>query len=610
MFLSILYWNLQIFEFRIIESCNFGFMHYKFSWINPSSRYVQLEVTAQNISSEITYIQLPAWRPGRYELGNFAKNVRNLQVFDGGGKILPATKATKDKWKVHTVGVKSLTIKYEYFAADLNAGSTFLDASQLYVNPVNCCVYLEGRLDEECTVELAIPETWKVATAMKSSQQSGRITVGSQSFVVPNFDRLADSPFIASPNIKHKFFILDGVEFHLWFQGESKPDWSKLITDFFIFVNENMRVFGSFPSEEFHFIYQILPTRFYHGVEHVDSTVIGLGPSYKLMNDLYDDLLGVSCHELFHAWNIKSIRPAEMLPYDFTKENYSRLGFVAEGVTTYYGDYLLYRSGVWTADQFWPTFNERMDKHFETEARKFLSVTESSMDTWLDGYVPGAPHRKTSIYHEGCLLAFVTDIFIRRNSLNKKSLDDVMRRLWVEFAKQGKGYTEADYKKLIEEEAGADFSFYWNNYFYKANDYTPVLSEALDYIGHRLEFNSMRKVHDRVFGFKVNEPGGITRVTEMYYGSPAETCGLCVGDEVILVNGQQVKNDMNEWMTYFATEEFVLKVNSGGIIRDITVKPDGKEYYGNPVVKMLSNPTETQRHNWSVWAAKKSWNVG
>lgn len=577
-------------------------MNYKFSWAHPSSRYIHLEVTAQHISSDVTYIQLPAWRPGRYELGNFAKNVRNFRVYDGAGRELTAVKATKDKWKVHTSGVNSLTIRYEYYAAELNAGSTFLDASQLYVNPVNCCVYIEGKLDEECTVELAVPESWKTATAMKKT--------GAHQFSVRNFDRLADSPFIASPNIKHNFFILDGVEFHLWFQGESKPDWPKLVNDFFIFVNENMRIFGSFPSEEYHFMFQVLPTRFYHGVEHVDSTVIGLGPSYKLMHELYDDLLGVSCHELFHAWNIKSIRPAEMLPYDFTKENYSRLGFVAEGVTTYYGDYLLYRSGVWTAEQFWPTFNERLDKHFETEARKMLSVAETSMDTWLDGYVPGAPHRKTSIYHEGCLLAFVTDMFIRKNTANKKSLDDVMRRLWTEFAQQGRGYTEADYKKLIEEEAGADFSFYWNNYFYKANDYTPVLNEALDYIGHRFEFVPARKLHERRFGFKLSEAGGITRITDIYYGSPAEQCGLATGDEVLMVNNQHVKNDLNEWLGYFSSNEYTLKVNSGGIVRDIQLVADGHDYYGNPVVRRASDPTDSQRHNWAVWAAKKSWSAG
>lgn len=176
-----------------------------------------------------------------------------------------------------------------------------------------------------------------------------------------------------------------------------------------------MELFGSFPSSAYHFIFQILPHRFYHGVEHTESTVIALGPAYMLMEgDTYNDFLGISCHELFHAWNIKAIRPAEMLPYDFTKENYSRLGFVTEGVTTYYGDYLLFRSSVWGEEDFWPAFNERMDHHFESHARYFQPVSEASFDSWLDGYVLGAPHRKTSIYHEGCLLAFVTDIFIRK----------------------------------------------------------------------------------------------------------------------------------------------------------------------------------------------------
>lgn len=185
-----------------------------------------------------------------------------------------------------------------------------------------------------------------------------------------------------------------------------------------------------------------------------------------------------------------------------------------------------------------------------------------------------------------------------------------MRRLWTEFAQQGRGYNEADYKKLIEEEAGADFSFYWNNYFYKANDYTPVLSEALDFIGHRFEFVPARKAHEHKFGFKLSEAGGITRVTDVYYGSPAEKCGLATGDEVMMINHVQVKSDLNEWMHYFGDNEFTLKVNSGGNVRDIQLTADGNAYYGNPVVKRLSNPSEAQKLNWQRWAVKKAWNVG
>jgi len=52
---------------------------------------------------------------------------------------------------------------------------------------------------------------------------------------------------------------------------------------------------------------------------------------------IYKELIGVASHELFHCWNVKSIRPIEMMPYDYTKENYSASGYVYEGVTTYYG---------------------------------------------------------------------------------------------------------------------------------------------------------------------------------------------------------------------------------------------------------------------------------
>ncbi|MGL5890681.1 MAG: M61 family metallopeptidase, partial [Bacteroidia bacterium] len=422
-------------------------MHYIFSWTNAQSRYLTITAIAENVNSASVDVQLPAWRPGRYELGNFAKNVRGFRAETPDGRALVSRKITKDCWKVECRGEETVYFVYEYYAAELNAGSTWLDETQLYVNPVNCCVYLAGRLEEVCTLELQLPENWRVATALQ--QPADNVLVAS------DFDRLADSPFIASPTLQHNFFVIDGVEFHLWFQGECRPDWPKIISDSFIYVNEIMQIFGSCPAEKYHFLYQILPHRFYHGVEHTDSTVIALGPPYRLMNDHYGDFLGVSCHELFHAWNIKAIRPAEMLPYDFTRENYSRLGYVCEGITTYYGDYLLFRSGVFTEHEYWHTFDERIQKHFDSHGRNFLSVADSSFDSWLDGYVPGAPHRKTSIYHEGCLLAFVTDMFIRRKTGNKHNLDMVMRRLWLEFGQKGKGYTETDYRRLVEETAGA-----------------------------------------------------------------------------------------------------------------------------------------------------------
>lgn len=572
-------------------------MNYTISSPLPNSRFIRIEVFADNPAKDTLEIQLPAWRPGRYELGNFAKNVRDFRAYDEQGRELKTDKITKDLWTIAAKGVSRVAVRYEYYANELNAGSTFTDDTQLYVNPVNCLVYIPGRIHEECRVTLDIPQHWKIACALKQDRNT---------LIARDFDHLADSPFIASPSLKHNFFVLDGVEFHLWFQGKAKPEWPKIISDFFIFISEQMVIFKTFPAEEFHFLFQILPTRFYHGVEHTESTVCALGPGYKLMDkELYNDFLGVSCHELFHAWNIKAIRPAEMHPYDFTKENYSRLGYVAEGVTTYYGDYLLFRSGVWKEEEFWPTFEERLDKHFESHARHFQSVSEASFDSWLDGYVPGAPHRKTSIYHEGCLLAFVTDMFIRRNTGHQKSLDSVMHRLWTEFASKGKGYTEADYKRLVEEESGADFNYYWNNFFYKANSYEAIISEALDVIGCTLERVPARRHHERLYGFKVNEPAGITKVSEIYYGSPAEVAGLAVGDEVLAVNGMQVRADMSEWVNFFGGTETELVVASGGRVKNIRLSGDGTHWLSNPKVRRKPGVDDSRKEAWQRWSGKK-----
>ena len=298
-------------------------MKYIFSYKDPQKHLIDIEFIADKISSAEILIQLPAWRPGRYELGNFAKNIKTFSAFDEKGNALAFQKITKDCWKVQTKGVKELHIKYSYYAVDLNAGSTFLDEKQLYVNPVNCCVYIPDRINEACEVELKIPNDYFVATSMLANEKGKKRNLSAK-----DYHELADSPFIASPTLQHNMFVMDGVEFNIWFNGECKPNWPKIINDFFIFINEQfVTMKGPIPNDEYHFLFQILPYRFHHGVEHLSSTVIALGPSYDIMRgDTFLEFLSVSSHELFHSWNIKAIRPAEMYPYDYTKENYSRLG--------------------------------------------------------------------------------------------------------------------------------------------------------------------------------------------------------------------------------------------------------------------------------------------
>ena len=164
------------------------------------------------------------------------------------------------------------------------------------------------------------------------------------------------------------------------------------------FTQSQINHFGDFPVDEYHFLFQITPYLSYHGVEHTKNTVLLLGPSDDLMTERYDDLLGVCSHELYHTWNIKSIRPIEMLPYDYSKENYFRTGYVAEGVTTYMGDLFLINSKVFSWDDFIKTQNQNLYRHLMNYGRFNLSVADSGFDSWLDGYKMGTPDRLSLIH--------------------------------------------------------------------------------------------------------------------------------------------------------------------------------------------------------------------
>lgn len=576
-------------------------MKYIISYQHPHQHYLDLEFIAENIQSEFTEIQLPSWRPGRYELGNFAKNIQDWAAFDERGNALLFEKITKDRWKVFTKEASSLHIKYNYFSNELNAGSTYLDHMQVYVNPVNCLLYIPSRINEVCVVELRVPSNYKVACALEQSAGSRAVLLTAR-----DFHELADAPFIASGSLQHNKFNCDGIEFNFWFQGECRLDWEKLSTDFSKFCSFQLKMMKKAPFSNYHFLFQILPYRMYHGVEHVHSTVIALGPGCNLMKDkLYEDLLGVSCHELFHAWNIKTIRPVEMQPYDYTRENYSKLGYVCEGVTTYYGDQLLSRSGVFTENQYLQTLNERIQKHVDNFGRYHLSVADSSFDTWLDGYVPGVPNRKTSIYDEGCLLAFITDVFIRKHSGNTHSLDDVMAHLYEEFALKQKGYSAEDYKGIVEYYANHSYDLISDTYIHKASDYRPALQEALHYLGCSLVELPL-KFHEHALGIKVSEAGGVCKVIAVYPSSAADVAGISIHDEIIGINTISIKaehggNSFTEWCAYFADQPLLLTLSSGFRIRQLNVIPAPLQFYKAVRIQKETDADRVQKQNYRLW---------
>jgi predicted metalloprotease with PDZ domain len=568
---------------------------------NPNLHYIQVSAEFMDFNNKNTVqIQLPSWRPGRYELQNYVQNVRSFIVKGLDGQVLEANKITKDCWEVILNGHNHIIVSYEYYAQQLDAGASYVDDSQWYINPCNCLVYIQDKINQPCQIKLIdLPAGFIIASNLKFNTDN----IADCS----DFHHIADSPFIASPLLLNENYKVGDYTFHIWMKGVARPDWHKLKANFEKFTQAQIEMFGDFPVPEYHFLIEFSNTKAHHGVEHLANTVLWFGPGYKLNEPIiYKEFLGLACHELFHSWNIKSIRPIEMMPYDYSKENYSNLGYVAEGVTTYYGDYMLFRSGVINFESYAEDLRDNFNKHFHTKGREVMTLAQSSFDTWLDGYKPGVPDRKVSMYVKGMIVAFMLDVSIRRDTANMFSLDTVMQKLYTDFAKKHIGYSEQDYLNVINQITSQDYTSFFNEFIWGLTPLEEPLQEALNYVGLTLSIQPAKKAMERIFGIKPkDENGQKVIIGQVYPNSPADMAGLSVGDEILSVGQLDIDpNSIEEIFDFYSNESIdIVFSRMKRTIKTKMVKTDNL-YFNNYLVVRNLNASQNQRINFENWSGQ------
>ena len=571
-------------------------MKYYISYQYPQHHFLRITLYLRDLQQEKTYLQLPSWRPGRYELGNFAKNIQKFNILDAQGRPVAHHKVSKDRWQVDTEGLSEIRVNYTYYATQMDAGGTYLDEEQLYINFINCMLYAEGQLNEPCEVHLELPDDYKIACSLPQTAH--------HTLTAADYYELVDSPMIASNKLQHHSYLAGGGIFHLWAMGDSGSlNWPLTVEAFRRFSEAQCKAMGGLPSTDYHFLFQFLPYKAYHGVEHGASTVITLGPSNELhLADLYKNLLGISSHELYHVWNIIRIRPAEMMPYDFTRENYFITGFVAEGVTTYYGDLFLARGGVFDLEEYLTELNRSLQRHVSNGGRFNHSLIDSGFDLWLDGYSPGIPNRKVSIYVKGSLVALLLDLQLRKLTNGERSLDDVMRVLMQEFAMQKRGYTYQDYKDVVARIAGQPLDEYFRLYVEGLEPLENHLPELLEWVGLGLRQQPTRSSTQRLYGFKVGEKEeGLITVQDIAPGSPAEQF-LSRGDELVAINGKRIQlNNLEELLAN--KEKIQVSFFRNHILRTVEL-PAGDSSYKTElkvVIRPDATPEQLQRRAAWLW---------
>ncbi len=563
-------------------------MKFYLSFPNPLTHMIRIRAEYLVEPHAHCTFHLPMWRPGRYEAANYAKNLRDLRFMNGMEELLPSAKPQLSTWRVTADDTGKVVAEYEYFAFRMDAGSSWIDEELIYINFVNCLIYEPLQMDQPCEVHIDIPENYRIATSLEEA--------GEGEFRSDDYYQLADSPLLAAATLQELTYQVGETSFHIWSWGAQLKE-DTIIPDFRHFSESQIRMMEEFPEKSYHFLLLILPYKFYHGVEHGASTVICLGPDDKLGDDeMNDQLLGVSSHELFHAWNILKIRPRELFPYKFHEPAYFPTGFVAEGFTTYYGDLFLVRSQVRNREWYFRELGKLLKRHFDNHGRLSLSVVDSSYDLWIDGYQKSAPGRKSSIYVEGAVSALMLDLLIRRSSDGRHSLDDVVRRLFTEFAHRERGYSLQDIRTLTSDAAGADLNDFFDRFVLGTEEKMPLLTELLDQTGLQLIWEPAEDKLERYLGVRLSENEGKYRVSQMFPGSQAEQY-FSLDDQIERVNGDKFHPD-----AFNPEGEVTFTVGRLQGSREFNLRPDASaSYFEVPHVRLKENISEEAQNALDSW---------
>jgi len=533
-------------------------VHYRVIPHNPGAHLWRVEMEIRGGDSTTQALTFPAWIPGSYLMREFAKNLSGLRAEDDQGAV-QLERVNRNHWIAR--GFKgTLRVVYEVYAWDLSVRTSHLDQTHGYFNGTALFMRAEGLENGSHGVELVPPEDslcadWRVATTLP--RKTGN-DWGYGRFEASDYDALIDYP-VEMGTFDHFSFEAHGIPHDVVLTGQHDTDIERLSKDLKQICETEADFFGRpAPLERYLFMVMIVG-KGYGGLEHRDSTSLitcraDLPAKGELkMSDGYRNFLGLCSHEYFHLWNVKRIKPAAFTPFDLTQEAHTTLLWAFEGITSYYDDLLLVRAGSIGVDDYLELLGQNFTRVYRGKGRLKQSLADSSYDAWTKFYRQdeNAPNAIVSYYKKGSIVAMALDLEIRKATENAASLDDVMRRLWVEHGQTGIGVPEDGVERIANEVAGVDLSPFFDEAIRgtKDLDYPALFA----HFGVKLHFRradapgdpggKKGKVHDiqlqarGAIGARLKDrPGGV-ELTHVLDDGAAQATGLSSGDVIVAMNG-------------------------------------------------------------------------
>ena len=537
-------------------------IHYRVSLKNPEQHSFQVTMTIPHPASDVT-LAIPAWN-ALYQVRDFTYRVHDVEansVSESGtaGEKLPIRELDKQTWKIGTgesangVDHSSWAVRYSIVWDEPGPFNSQLNAKHAFVNFAEILMYIPDRRSEETTVEFDdIPAGWRAAAELPASTTSN-------SFSASSYDTLVDAP-VELGKFEEFGFDEGGARFRVVVDGKG---WrrDRLEDSLRAITSYELKLMGGAPFHEYTFFFHIgpYPEAGGGGMEHANCTAIGAGS--------VEGASAIAAHEFFHAWNVKRIRPQTLEPVDFTKEQYTRALWFAEGVTSTYAAYTLERSGLWPKEKFYADLAAQISELDSRPARLWQSVEESSLDAWLEKYDEyRQPDRSISYYNKGQIVGEMLDLAIRDVTDNRKSLDDVMRSMNDEYAKKGKFYDESDgIRAVAEKTAGRNLADFFEQYVAGTDEipYDKFLASA----GLELKVDTLKVAELGFWTTGGRSSGSSPTVSQVVPGSAAEAAGILAGDVLLQLNGGALPGYLMGWM----------RQRSPGEMMKLRVQRDDKE---------------------------------
>ncbi len=529
-------------------------LHYHVRLARPTTHLIEVEIRAEKVIEPALDFVMPAWSPGRYAIYDFAKNVQGFSASGAQGEALPWSKIDKQTWRVEGGEAGGVVqVSYRVFANDLSGTFSQFDSSHANLNGASLYLCVAGHREDPISLTVEAPEEWKLVSGFSLPTQQ-------RTFDVPSYEMLIDTPMEISAECLLEHFEESGktirVAVHSY--ADHDEDLSKLLDGLRKIVRSQLAMMPDPDLEHYTFIFHFAPyISLGDGMEHFNSTQIVVRG--ELSGGGLVEALELASHEFFHVWNVKRLRPAALVPYDLTREQYTRSLWFAEGVTSYYAYVHLLRAGVWDRKEFLGRLAQEIRTLTLDPGNALMSAESASFHAWFYDRSPqmqetNFANTTINYYNKGALLGMLLDLEIRGRTHGQKSLDDVLVSMYRTFYDAGsppRGYKDEDIVQAVSAVAGSDFTTFFDRYV-RGTEPLPY-NAALALAGLRLRV-SISPGSPPTLGVLTQPVDRGLRIAAVRPGKAADRGGLSRDDILIAVDGLPLATaDLGERLKIYPT---------------------------------------------------------